>query len=120
MSISEALVLLGGQLQRAGDTTVQCNRFALGPPVPLAVSGNSFTMTHSVHELSNSGNGTQNVDAIFGGEQGEVLFLFGDGVRLRNRNNGNIRIPSNYRIRNDQTALLYFTGTVWVAMARAR
>lgn len=118
MSLSEPLVILDGLLQRAGNTTVKANRVALGEPVTIQVTGD-FTMTNSVHRLQKGtpGGGYVNVDNIFGAEPGEILFLFGDGVRLRN--NGNMFLPGNFKLDLGNTILLYWTGSlgVWAPMS---
>lgn len=111
---SEPLIVLGSLIQRAGNTVVKNNRIALGDPVSLTVGGD-FTMTNSVHELSPSGF-IASVDNIFGAEAGELLLLYGDRVRLRS-GNGNIALSSNFWLLSGRSVLLYYTGTVWVAMS---
>ena len=114
--ISEALVIIDGLLQRAAKTTVQVNRIALAEPVDINVTGD-FVMTNSVHNLikSTPGGGFVNVDNITGAEPGELLFLFGDRIRLRK--NGNIGIPSSFKITSGRTILLYWSGVVWIPIS---
>ena len=117
MSLSEPLVILNGLLQRAGDTTVQCNRFALGPSSVIGVTGD-FTMTNSVHLLvkATPGFGRVNVSNIFGAEDGELLFLFGDRIRLRR--NGNMLLPrTNINLNTGDSILLYWANFQWITMA---
>lgn len=120
MSLSEPLVILNGLLQRAGDTTVECNRLSLGQSETINVTGD-FTMTSSVHFLvkATPGFGFVTVENIFGAENGELLFLFGD--RIRFRNNGNIRLPrNNFRMRTGDSLLLYWANFEWIVVSQVR
>jgi len=116
--ISQALVILDGLVQRAGNTTVQANRVALAEPVDINVTGD-FVMTNSVHRLikGTPGGGFVNVDNINGAEPGELIFLFGNGVRLRK--NGNIDIPQNFKLNPGKSILLYWVESlgVWIPVS---
>jgi len=115
MSLSEPLVIEDGLLQRpTPDTAVQCNRFALSPPVPIIVTGD-FTMTASVHVLNKGTPGNQwvNISNITGMNQGEILLLFSTSNRIRFKSNGNIALPNNFRLNPFKSVFLYWSGGMW-------
>ena len=119
-NLTEPLVLAQGQIQRAGqDDVVRSFRYGWSSPDPLLVTGD-FTMTQTVHELFTIGPGTVNVNNINGAETGELLFLFGNRVRLRN-NTGNLAgLANSFRLRPGRTILLYFANPLWLTVSEAR
>lgn len=108
------LIFANGQIQRAGGSdVVMAPRWGI-PHVPLTVTGD-FTMTAGAHWLDAVT--TVDVRNIYGAEPGEVLFLFGDNVRLRNSGGNLAGLENSIRLRPFRTALLYFADPLWITMS---
>ncbi len=119
MAINFPLIVINGLVQRSKDNTVRISKINFGPQVNIDVSSNTITITNSFHFVTNTGpSGTQNIDTILGGEEGDFVIFEGDKVRFRN-NQDNIRLKSNYVLKNEKTLTLVYNGTTWIEVARA-
>jgi len=115
----QPLVIVDGQIEALGDRKLEIQKLNLGTEELILVGpapGNSVTITGSHHFLENATGGVRNVDNILGGEEGDMLILKGNDIRLRGA--GNLEMSSNYRLEPGRTIVFLFAGGVWLEIAR--
>jgi len=99
------LILVDGQIEQAG-------RLNIGNFEHIVATSTTITISNSFVRLTSPS--MQNVDTILGGNQGDVLILFGNNVGLRRRNNGNLELRSNTLLNNNRSTMLVCVGPFWV------
>jgi len=108
--MKQPLLMVEGQLESAEDRQIEIQRLNVGTQVPIInVTGQAVVITRSSHHLQSSG-GYKIVRNIFGGDNGDVLFLTGFRVRLRRGGN----ISKNIRLHTDSITMLIKVGGVWL------
>jgi hypothetical protein len=107
--VKQPLIMRNGLFQSAEDEKVQIKRLNLGPSEPLLVTGSTINVNSTLHHLISS-SGFSFVDTINGGEEGDLLILTGERVRLRR--GGNIASP--VRLIDDKAKSLIFINSEWV------
>ncbi len=112
----QPLVIVDGQIEALGNRRLEIQKLNLGDEEIILVASDTVAITGSHHFLENAGGGVQNVDDILGGEEGDFLVLKGNDIRLRT--NGNLQMPSNYRLEPDKTIVFLYAGGVWLEIAR--
>lgn len=114
------LGILNGYIRRL--FTVTAEALSLGTPSSL-VATNTILISKSFHELVYPGGGTQNVDQINGGVDGQILVLkahsTSNDIRLRDEV-GNLLIAGNFVLNSERdTITLIRNGNSWYELARS-
>lgn len=108
------LVLVEGMIQRLDpNDRLEVRRLNIGEFEHIVATSRTITVSNSFVRLT-APSGTQNVDIILGGQEGDVLVLFGNNIRLRRRNDGNLKLGSNTLLNNNGSTLLVCVGAFWV------
>ena len=113
MSGFRSLAMVAGQIEDIGNRRNEILRLNFGPPEVLNVAGN-FSVTRTV-VVANGNN--VNTDSIFGGQEGDLLILRGDGVELQDTG-GNLILESKYKLKPFKTIILYFENGNWSELLR--
>lgn len=108
------LVIVDGLIQQLGQgERLTVNRLNIGEWENLFAVSSTVTVSSSFVRLRS--NSMQDVDTILGGEEGDVLVLFGNNIRLRRIPGGNLRLRSSITMLNaNRSTLLVYTGSFWV------
>jgi 1,6-anhydro-N-acetylmuramate kinase len=113
----QPLIAFAGQLENVGDRRTEVLKLNVGAPDIQNISGPSFNFQRTVTFVKGIG-GLVNVSSIFGGENGDLLFLGGRDVKLLN-GVGNLVLQNNYTLQPGKTMILYFTGGAWNELNRS-
>lgn len=114
----EPLIIAAGQIEQASGRRLELKKINLGPEVVIPVTSNTITITQSFHFLDGPVTGVQGLRTINGGVEGDLLLVFGNNVRLRTVPAGNITMPDNFRLRQDESVLFIFRDTRWRQLFR--
>ena len=117
MSGLQPLSAVLGQIEAIGDRRIEINRLNLGNFDPV-LAQNTVTIEKTFTLLVGPAFGRQNVDTILGGEQGDILILFGNNVRLRG--NGNLIIPNNFALDLFDSIIFISSGSQWIEINRRK
>lgn len=105
MSGFQPLVVLAGLIQNVGDRRSEILRLNLGPPERLTVVGD-FTISRTIVFVVSPFNPI--VRNILGGEEGDLLILGGNNVRLRG-GGGNLQLDGGYDLVTGRVIIFYQT-----------
>ena len=108
--MKQPLIIINGLIQSAENEKVQILRLNIGPSEPVLVTSTTVNINRSLSHLIPSG--SNKVKTILGGEEGDVLVLTGDNVRLRK--GGNIA-QRNLLVANKALVLIFVAG-VWIEL----
>ena len=103
------LIVKRGQMEILTDADkLRVPRLNLGPSEPL-IAGDTITVFANIHHLI-SVSGITQVRTILGGDEGDILVLTGERVRLRRGGN----IAETQLLQEDRAVTLYFIDSQWV------
>jgi hypothetical protein len=100
-----------GLMQSSDVERVNIPRLNLGPIQTIVVESQTITVTSTIVNLIPTGLFTT-VRTILGGEEGDVLVLTGDRIRLRRGGN----IASTVNLSDDEVTLLVLINGLWLAV----
>lgn len=107
------LVIIDGLIQQLDpNDRLKVERLNIGPWDNILVTSNTVTVSSSFVRLRSPF--LRNVDVILGGEEGDVLVVFGNNIRLRRVASGNLKLRSNTLLNNNRATMLVYTGSIWV------
>jgi hypothetical protein len=112
----QPLIIVDGQIESLGDRQLEVKKLNIGGEEIINVTSDTVTVTRSNHFLENANSGVQQVDTILGGDEGDLLLLKGNDIRLRT--NGNLQMSSNYRLEPGRSIVFIHTGGDWLELAR--
>lgn len=105
--------MVAGQIEDIGDRRNEILRINFGPPETLNVAGN-FAVSRTMVVANGVDVKTY---SIFGGQEGDLLVLRGDGVELQD-SGGNLILESKYKLKPFKLIILYFENNNWSELLR--
>jgi hypothetical protein len=105
--------MVAGQIEDIGERRNEILHLNLGPPEILNVAGN-FAVTRTIVVVNGNDAKTYN---IFGGQEGDLLLLRGDGVELQD-SGGNLILESKFKLKPFKLIILYFENNNWSELLR--
>lgn len=107
------LVIIDGLVQQLDPSDrLEVNRLNIGEWDNIIATSDTITVSSSFIRLRAPI--FQNVDNILGGEEGDVLVIFGNNVRLRRTALGNLKLRANTLLNGNRSTMLVYTGSFWV------
>jgi hypothetical protein len=101
----QALSVVDGQIEAAGDRRIEAKFVNFGPILPI-LAQDTITITQTLHFIVKNGN--TDVRTILGGEEGDLLVLLGDGTKFKKGGN----VGESFDATPSPTFLI-FDGAVW-------
>ena len=118
----QPLAAVLGQIEAVGDRRTEIPFLNIGNLNVVVANSPAITVTNSFVFLSSAG-GTQQINQINGGEQGDLLFLVSGGnISMRDTFAGaaNLRLAGHFNNMGfGDTMVLLFGGSTWVELTRS-
>lgn len=116
--MSSPLIVLNGQIHQAGLTKLDLPNINIGVPPTVIVTGPTVTKTLSTINLVKIGGGIDVTD-INGAEEGDLLVVYGDNVKLKRSGNMSA-MPSDMTLEPGRCIVLHYWGGGWKQVSRSQ
>jgi hypothetical protein len=105
----QPLIIRGGLVQACGPLRLNIPKLNLGPAIQTFCVSNSIHLEATIHHLY--AGVVRHLDNIWGGEDGDVLILTGEKVRLRP--GGNIGVKKILKLSRNEASMFLFINDMW-------
>ena len=106
--------MIAGQIEDIGDRRNEILRINFGAPEALNVAGD-FVVSRTVVKVTATP--WTKVFNIYGGQEGDLMILRGNGVELQD-SSGNLILESKYKLKPFKLIVLYFENNNWSELFR--